>query len=66
MTENEVLNTREAAEILGMHHGTLANWRSRKLGPPYLKIGRAVRYRRHELEAWCNQSCQNTKEVHHG
>lgn len=65
MTETEALNTREAAEVLGLHPGTLANWRNRKLGPPYLKIGRAIRYRRHELEAWCNRRCKETMEVNH-
>ncbi|MBX3429979.1 MAG: helix-turn-helix domain-containing protein [Hyphomonadaceae bacterium] len=32
--------------------GTLRNWRAAKKGPPYLKIGKAVLYRRDDLTAW--------------
>ena len=30
---------------------TLANWRSRRVGPPYIKLGRRVLYRLSEIEA---------------
>ena len=32
--------------------GTLATWRSRKNGPPFVKIGGRVLYRKAEVEAW--------------
>lgn len=32
--------------------GTLSNWRVRKIGPPYLKVGKAVLYSRAALKAW--------------
>jgi len=32
--------------------GTLSNWRSLRIGPAFLKIGRAVLYPIGELEAW--------------
>lgn len=32
--------------------GTLNNWRSRGMGPPYLKVGKAILYPISELEAW--------------
>jgi len=38
------LNEREAAKILGVAIQTLRNWRCRRKGPPYIKMGRAVRY----------------------
>lgn len=66
MTEIEALTTREAAEVLGMHPGTLANWRSRRIGPPWLKLGKSIRYRRCELEAWCQHQHSMSKEVAHG
>lgn len=31
---------------------TLANWRSQDKGPPYRKLGRAVRYELGEIEEW--------------
>ncbi len=46
------LNTRQAAQVLGLKPGTLEIWRVRGDGPVFLKIGRAVRYRREDLERY--------------
>lgn len=43
------LNENQAAEILGVSTRTLQAWRVRGGGPPYVKIGRAVRYQRRAL-----------------
>lgn len=49
----ELLTEVEAGEILGgISRITLQSWRSRGEGPPYLKIGRLVRYRRQALTDW--------------
>lgn len=32
--------------------GTLRNWRTLKIGPAYVKVGKAVLYRRAALKAW--------------
>ena len=32
--------------------GTLENWRAQKIGPSFIKIGKAVLYPLAELEAW--------------
>lgn len=32
--------------------GTLRNWRAMRIGPAYVKIGKAVLYPLDELEAW--------------
>ncbi len=46
-----LLTPREAAEFLGVPQGTLAQWRSQRRGPPYIKLeGRLVRYRHTDLE----------------
>jgi len=50
--EPEVVDTRRAARILGLSPATLATLRSRGGGPPYCKLGRAVRYRVADLRAW--------------
>lgn len=40
----------EAARILGLAVQTLRNWRFKRIGPSYLKIGRrAVRYQMSDL-----------------
>ena len=42
-----------AAEYIGVKPGTLQVWRSTKRYPlPYLKIGRLVRYRQSDLDAF--------------
>lgn len=32
--------------------GTLRNWRSKGLGPAFMRIGRTILYARADLEAW--------------
>lgn len=46
-----------AKEVVARYDGTiklqtLANWRSQKSGPPYIKLGGYVMYPVDELEAW--------------
>jgi hypothetical protein len=41
-----------AADILHLSIRTLQSWRSKKLGPPFVRAGRAVRYRRGDLIQW--------------
>jgi hypothetical protein len=36
--------------------GTLANWRSMRIGPGFIKVGKAVLYPISELEAWDQKS----------
>jgi len=45
----KLIRTKEAAEILGTSVGTLKSWRSRGLGPKWVKLGTAVRYDVEEL-----------------
>jgi len=46
------LTTTEAAEHLGVKPGTLEVWRVQGKGPTYLKLGRSVRYRMADLDAY--------------
>lgn len=46
------LNENQAAQLLGLSARTLQAWRVRGGGPRFMKIGRAVRYQRHELLAF--------------
>jgi predicted DNA-binding transcriptional regulator AlpA len=52
---DSALTENQAAEFLGMSVRTLQAWRVRGGGPPYVKIGRAVRYRRRTLVAFQEQ-----------
>ena len=47
-----MLDTHRAAEVLGLRAQTLHEWRTRRVGPPYLKLGRAVRYQYRALMDW--------------
>lgn len=50
--DTEGINTREAARHVGVGASTLERWRLSGDGPPYLKLKKAVRYRRADLDAW--------------
>ena len=50
-----LLTPGEVAEHLGVPIATLYAWRHRSEGPPALKIGRHLRYRARDLEAWLAQ-----------
>jgi excisionase family DNA binding protein len=51
------LTPREAAEYLHCSITTLAKLRmTGKSGPRFVRLGRAVRYRRADLDAWMNTS----------
>ncbi len=52
-TLNQLRNEAEAAQILDLKPGTLQVWRSTKRYPlAYVKVGRLVRYRQSDLEAF--------------
>ena len=49
----ELLNEEQAAEYLTVSPGTLAVWRSTgRYSLPFVKVGRRVRYRLSDLDAW--------------
>lgn len=50
---SDLLDEKEVAATLGIAPGTLRNWRSLRIGVPYVKLGkRAVRYRRADVDAF--------------
>ena len=50
---DRLVPAKEAAEYLGVAPGTLTQWRYKGFGgPPWVKVGRVVRYRMTDLEAW--------------
>lgn len=53
LVQQDLLNTAEAAAVLGVTARTLEVWRHTKRQLiPFLKIGRLIRYRRRDLESW--------------
>lgn len=50
---NDLLSVEQAAEFIGITSHTLDVWRcTKRHSIPYLKVGRLVKYRRSDLEAW--------------
>lgn len=57
------LDERQAAEYLSLSPRTLQTWRQRGNGPRFLKLGRSVRYRRADLDAFIESRVRaNTSE----
>ena len=65
MSTNALLTTEAVADLTGLSPETLAQWRSRRRGIPYLKIGRSVRYDLADVQAYlegCRVSVSVPKE----
>lgn len=53
MSPEDFVDDKRAAEILGVSPGTLGVWRcTGRYRLPFFKVGRRVRYRVSDLEAW--------------
>lgn len=60
-SSRDLLNEKQAAELLDTAPGTLSVWRSTgRYNLPFIKIGRKVRYRRADLLAWLEQRTRQT------
>lgn len=49
---SKLLDTSEVADLLTNKSNTLEGWRIKGMGPRYIKIGRLVRYRIEDVNAW--------------
>lgn len=43
---------REVARLAGLSPRTLKRWRDMRSGPPFVKLGRKILYRRDAVSAW--------------
>lgn len=58
MTEDRYVNTQEAAAFTGFSPETLRTWRSRRRGPVFCRIGRAISYKLSDLRAFMDAGRQ--------
>lgn len=58
--EPELIDTTQAARILGISRSTLERWRVRGTGPRYVKHGRWIRYRICDLNVFVENGLQPT------
>lgn len=59
---DRLLTSDEVANWLGIRRCTLEKARSTRLGdfPPYIRVGRTVRYQRIDVEQWLQKQAFNT------
>lgn len=54
-----LIDVEAVAKLLGVTRQTLYNWRREGSGPPWIAVGRAIRYSRADLEAWLAAQTRN-------
>ena len=59
-TQQPPVDERGAAEIVGCAPRTLANWRSQRRGPRFIRVGRLIRYRIEDLESYLDSRIVET------
>jgi predicted DNA-binding transcriptional regulator AlpA len=58
-----LLGIDELAEYLDVPRRTLDGWRQRKVGPPFVKLGKTVRYPEHRLLRWMDDYIDGNADV---
>jgi DNA-binding transcriptional MerR regulator len=53
---NELLTEHEAAELLRVSVRTLQAWRTKNIGPPFVRLNRMIRYRRQAINDWLDSN----------
>ncbi|WP_435062054.1 helix-turn-helix transcriptional regulator [Amycolatopsis thermoflava] len=51
----KLLSIEDLADYLGVPKGTLYQWRTKGYGPPGRRVGKYVRYRPEDVDAWIEQ-----------
>ncbi|HEY2757792.1 MAG TPA: helix-turn-helix domain-containing protein [Pseudolabrys sp.] len=51
-TEDELVTEVEIADFLKLSTRTLQSWRINNDGPPFVRVGRAIRYRLRDVIRW--------------
>ena len=53
---DRLLTEIQAADLLRMSSRTLQAWRGQGVGPPFIRAGRAIRYRRSDVMSWATEN----------
>ena len=61
---DRLMTVTELSEMLGIPVNTLYSWRWRGEGPTGYRVGRYVRYRRSEVNAWLEAQASRAGGVH--
>ena len=60
-SESRILTDVQVAEKLGVSRFTVRSWRLKGVGPRFLKMGRAVRYRSQDVDEYERQALVETQ-----
>jgi predicted DNA-binding transcriptional regulator AlpA len=61
---DRLLTRKQVAEFLGIQTATLARWKwAGKDGPPHVNVGRSIRYRQSDVEAWMKSDAVAAKRA---
>ena len=47
-----LVSERTAATYCDVSTGAMRRWRSKKIGPPFFRLGKLIRYRMADIEQW--------------
>ena len=65
MSEQErllkLLNEREAGRVIGVSGAGMRGWRAKGFGPPFLRIGRLIRYDPDALRKWIQERAEASR-----
>lgn len=59
----EMVSDLVVAKLLGVKRATVQRWRLRRVGPPFHKCGRAIRYKVDEVRAYLAQHRVRTRDA---
>lgn len=62
-TDDSLLTPKQVAHRLAVPVGSLTNWRYTGVGPRYIKLGRLVRYRAADVEAWVDAQTREASKA---
>lgn len=67
LPQTDSLTTDQAAHMLNVSAAVMSSWRYKQApdAPPYVKVGRNVRYRRADLEAWMASRTVGATSISH-
>lgn len=60
-----LMDTAGASALLGCSPGALVRFRVERRGPPYIKIGKLIRYRRRDLLRWISSQRVSPEQTPH-
>jgi len=60
MEIKNLLEASEVASIIGIKKETLRSWRAKRVGPPFIKIQKTIRYDEDDLYEYLNNKAKGT------